>query len=296
MRAHTTIACALLFLGCSREDGNLPVGENGPSVVEQQRYLRRLHIDMGGTTPSDEVLQAGVDRLATEGNSATTRKAIAGELMAQPVFAEVYVGELENRALEGDSIESRINFACAVFRTLVCQNECGDSPEDPCANCNCSVLPQLVAERDDLMKTTDDFAAGASTSSIERRFAQTQAFQFPLGPDAVADLLFETFLGRPVEPEEQRNASMMVTGSFIPGTPAGLLFHQHGADYAELIDIVFGSEPYREAAVDRVFLRYLGRRGTPTELSHFSAALDKASPDARSVIEAVVSSQEYFDQ
>jgi hypothetical protein len=300
MRPALCIACALAVAtlgGCSRQDGNIPVGQDGPGEVEQQRYLRRLHIDLTGATPSDELVARGIDELAAEGNSAATRKSIAQALMQEAAFAEVFVGELENRAFEGESIDGRYNFACFVFRTLDCANECGDPADgDPCASCNCSVLPMLLAEREDLLKTTVDFAAGETGASVERRFAVTNGFRFPLGPDAVAGLLFETFLGRPVEPEEQRNASKMVSGSFIPGSPAGLLFHEHGADYGELIDIVFGSEPYRDAAVDRVFLRYLGRRATAAELRHFTADLDAAEPDVRSVIEAVVSSQEYFGQ
>ena len=297
MRAATHFACALVLLGCSRQDGNLPVGEDGPSVVEQERYLRRLHIDLAGTAPSDATLQAGVQRLASEGNLAATRRTLAKELMQLSSFAEVFVGELSNRALEGESVEARIDFACAVFRVVQCNNECGEPPAgDPCASCNCDPIPQLVAEREDLLKTTADFAQGASSSSIERRYGRTSAFRFPLAPEGVAERLFEAFLGRPVEAEEQRNAAAMVFGSFIPNSPAGLLFHRHGANYQELIDIVFTSEPYRDAAVDGVFLRYLGRRASPAELHHFSASLDAANPDVRGVIEAVVSSQEYFDQ
>src|SRR5262245_8586767 len=93
MRA-ANIACALVLLGCTRQDGNLPVGEDGPSAIEEERYLRRLHIDLAGATPSDEALAAGLQKLETEGNSAATRRAAAKELMQAESFAEVFVGEL----------------------------------------------------------------------------------------------------------------------------------------------------------------------------------------------------------
>ena len=299
-KTRTTIVAAtavslLMAAGCSRsKDGNIAVGDQGPSVVEQERYLRRLHIDLNGATPSDEAMKQGLERLAKDGNSAATRQAIAGELMATRLFAETWIGELENRAFEGDSIQSRYTFMCAVFRTLDCSNECEQDVQDQCAECECSDLPSYMAEREALSTTLDDFAGGATTSAIERRYASTDAFQFPLAPEGVADVLFESFLGRPVEEDEARNVAGMVQGPFLDGSPSGLLFHRHGADYNDLMDIVFGSEPYRDALVDNVFFRYLGRHATPSELRHFSATVDVAQPDARHIIEAVVSSKEYF--
>ena len=58
--------------------------------------------------------------------------------------------------------------------------------------------------------------------------------------------------------------------------------------------IVF--EPYREAAVHGVFLRYLGRPASPAELLAFTPTLSVEAPDVRPVIEAVVSSGEYFGE
>jgi hypothetical protein len=75
-----------------------------------------------------------------------------------------------------------------------------------------------------------------------------------------------------------------------------VLFHRHGSSTADLVDILFESENYREAVVDRAFARYLGRAATPAEMAHFAAQLDDTDPDARGVIEAVVSSREYFAQ
>jgi hypothetical protein len=45
-----------------------------------------------------------------------------------------------------------------------------------------------------------------------------------------------------------------------------------------------------------VFDRYLARSPKPVELAHFSATLDADEPDARSVVRAVTSSREYFEQ
>jgi hypothetical protein len=88
----------------------------------------------------------------------------------------------------------------------------------------------------------------------------------------------------------------MIVGALIPGTPAGLLFHRLGGNYADLIDIVFHSEVYREAMVHRVFDRYLARAPSSAELAHFATTLDATDPDQRGVVRAVVSSREYFEQ
>jgi len=74
------------------------------------------------------------------------------------------------------------------------------------------------------------------------------------------------------------------------------MFHRHGAMYADLIDINFGDEVYREAMVRRVFERYLSREPSSEELAHFVSTLDAKAPDARVVVRAVLSSREYFDQ
>ena len=108
--------------------------------------------------------------------------------------------------------------------------------------------------------------------------------------------LFSDFLARTAEDDEIENGRAMIIGSIIAGSPAGLMFHRHGATYGDLIDIIFTSEIYREAIVRRVFLRYLSREPNAAELAHFVTVLDANAPDARTVVRAVVSSREYFDQ
>jgi hypothetical protein len=136
-----------------------------------------------------------------------------------------------------------------------------------------------------------------TTSGVERLFASSTVIRALGGsPEGVATTIWENFLWRPPEPEESRNAQLLIIGAIFPGSPAGLLFHRHGATFDDLIDIVFDSEPYREAAVAAVFLRYLGRPPTPVEQAAFTASLDPEAPDVRGVIESVVSSREYFDQ
>jgi hypothetical protein len=88
----------------------------------------------------------------------------------------------------------------------------------------------------------------------------------------------------------------MILGALLPGAPAGLMFHRLGASYADLIDIVFASEVYREALVRRVFERYLARPPTGPELAHFVSTLDAIDPDVRGLVRAVASSREYFAQ
>jgi hypothetical protein len=285
-------AGALAVSACTRDEGNLPVGTEEVSPLQQERYLRRLHVDLTGAPPEDAVLGAALERLRSEGNTATVRRTLAEELLASDAFAENWVAELENRAFEGETRQSRYDLLCLVLRTVECV-EC--DAEDACA-CSCPAIVPILEERTALEAAPADFAGGATTASVERRYAATQAFRFPLGPDAVAELLFGAFLDRPVENDERRNASAMVVGSFLDGSPAGLVFHRHGSDYGDLVDIVFESEPYRDAAVDRVFVRYLGRFATAIERSHFASALDPQDPDVRGVIEAVVASQEYFEQ
>lgn len=291
-------AAALWLAACdSTETGLAPVGGDQPSQAEIERFARRLHLDLTGAVPGDAFVADAVARLGA-GNTAEARRALADELIAAPEFAQLFIEELENRAFGGETAEARYDLLCGIIR--------GDDPActtcpfpgdgDFCGSCDCAILQQLYSEREALYEAGDDLTAGATTTSVERRYASTLPFRALTTPEGTADALFEAFLGHLPQEEEQMNAAAMVTGALFPGSPAGLLFHRHGSDYDDLVEIVFESEVYREAVVAAVFERYLGRRPTPPELGVFAAELGEDEPDARPVILAVVSSREYFEQ
>jgi hypothetical protein len=184
---------------------------------------------------------------------------------------------------------------CGIVRGTVpaCQS-C--SAADSCA-CQCANLPAFQTERAGLRTAAADLRGGTKTSSIERRYAAAMGYFVLVGaPEARTRALFDDFLSRPAEPDEVENGRGMIIGAIFPGSPAGLMFHRHGATYADLIDIIFDSEVYREAIVRRVFERYLARGPRPAELAYFVTTLDANDPDARGLVRAVVSSREYFEQ
>jgi hypothetical protein len=227
---------------------------------------------------------------------------MADELMATPEFAVLFASELENRVFGGGSADDAYALFCPILQDSdpACA---GCEYQLDCGGCDCPLMMGLFEEREGLLRAADDIASGDATLfDVERRYAASQIFQFNAGsPEGIAMGLFENFLGRPVEPDEQKNARAMVFGALVPNSKAGVLFHRYGADYADLVDIIFTSEVYRDAAVDAVFLRYLGRSATPEELAFFVSELkdtspDKASPDVRPVMRAVLSSREYFTQ
>ncbi|HEX5058268.1 MAG TPA: hypothetical protein VFV99_02855, partial [Kofleriaceae bacterium] len=167
---------------------------------------------------------------------------------------------------------------------------------DSC-KCACNILPQLDTERTDLMKATADFKANLATSDIERRYAMATGYFILNGaPEARVTALFDDFLSRPAEADEIENGRAMIFGAIFPGAPAGLMFHRHGSNYADLIDIIFDSDVYRESLTRRVFNRYLAREPSAVELAYFPTTLDATKPDMRSLVRAVLSSREYFDQ
>lgn len=298
--ARITVLAAALLAGCGDTAlGVTPVGGGPPSAVESERFARRLHLDLSGRPASDEYLVEAVAALTAEGASPSAARAgLADELLASPDFAVAWVAELENRAFGGEDPDNRYDLICGVIRGDECSSECGEPPgDDVCAGCDCGPLADIAADRAALRSAADDLAAGdATTSEVDRRVAHSTALTGYSEPAVLTDQLFELFLGRPAEADEQVNAESMIFGAIVPGSPAGLLFHRHGSSYDDLVDILFESEVYREAAVSAVFARYLGRRAGLAEMAHFSAELDAGSPDVRPVVRAVVSSQEYFDQ
>jgi hypothetical protein len=278
-------------------DGQHPVGGTTATDAEIDRFVRRLHLDLTGEPPADATLEAARQRVADAGNSTAVRRALAEELIATPAFATTYVGELENRVYGGETLATHYDFVCAILRNNPPCDACAmPAPgQNVCEGCSCPVLVDLAGERASLETAAADLGAGATTAAIERRYADTDGFRALLGgPEGVATTLIEVYLGHLPQPEELENAARMVRGSLIPGSPAGLLYHRHGASYADLLDIVFSDEIYREAIVARAFERYLGRPPAPPELRQFTALVDPADPDQRAVILALTSSREYF--
>ena len=275
--------------------GNKPVGKAVDSDAQLQRFLRRAYLDLSGHVPSDSELAGATTRLRDAGNTATARGAMVDELIAQDGFAAAWFDEFENSVFGGSSLEQQYALVCGLFRALA--QPCKACTEvDACA-CTCDPIRPLATERTQLRSSAADLRSGTKSSTIERRYAMaTGYFAIAGSPENRVTALFDDFLSRTAEPEELENGRAMIVGALFPPAPAGLLFHRLGGTYADLIDIVFDSEVYREAMVRRVFDRYLARSPSSPELAHFVSTLDANEPDARGVVRAVVSSREYFDQ
>lgn len=290
------LAFLLCLAACSDTiPAGKPVGTTVDTEAEIQRFLRRAHLDLTGAVPTEAELGAGTTRLRDAGNTAAARAAFADELIAGEEFAAIWIEELENTIFGGNTLEQQYAFVCGIVRGTVpaCQS-CNVA--DSCA-CQCANLPAFQTERAGLRTAAADLRGGTKTSSIERRYAAAMGYFVLVGtPEARTRALFDDFLSRPAEPDEVENGRGMILGAIFPGSPAGLMFHRHGSTYADLIDIIFDSEVYREAIVRRVFERYLARSPRPAELAYFVTTLDANDPDARGLVRAVVSSREYFEQ
>lgn len=286
----------LCIAACNEtHNGQQPVGGAVDTEAQVQRYLRHAYLDLEGRAPTDDELATATTRLQAAGNTAAARGELVGELIDGSEFATVWTQELENAIFGGNSLEEQYDLVCGIIRGT--DPEClSCSLADSCA-CQCTSLMAYNDERAELRLVPIQFADGNSSSSIERRYASSVGY-FALAGAAETRVrtLFDDFLSRPAEADEIENGRSMIFGAIIPGSPAGLMFHRHGASYADLVDIVFSSEVYRESIVRRVFERYLARAVDPIELAHFTNALDADDPDLREVVRAVVSSREYFDQ
>lgn len=291
-----SITLCLCLAACDQTvAGGPPVGGSVDSDAEIQRYLRRAYLDLTGETPSDADLAASTTRLRDAGNTATARGELVDELLAKQEFADVWTQELENKIFAGNTLDSHYQLVCGLIRGTA--SECLSCAQaDPCA-CTCPQIAPLKLEREKLATTASDLHGGMPTSMLEKRYAmQTGYFAIAGSPEARITALFDDFLARTPEPDEIENGRALIIGSIIPDSPAGVLFHEYGSSYEDMLGIVFGSEVYREALVRRVFDRYLARSPRPAELAHFTATLDASEPDAHSLVRAVVSSREYFEQ
>lgn len=286
----------LCLAACENTVGDQkPVGGHTDTEAEVQRYVRRAYLDLTGRPPSDADLQATTTTLRDAGNTAAARAAFVDERIASDDYAKLWVEELENGIFGGNTLADQYQFVCSIVRGQ--DRSCDSCTQTDSCKCTCNILPTLDTERTDLMKAQADFKASMPTSDIERRYAMAIGY-FILngGPESRVVALFDDFLSRPAEGDEIENGRAMIFGAIFPGAPAGLMFHRHGSNYADLIDIVFESEVYRESMVRRVFNRYLAREPSSIELAYFPTTLDATKPDMRSLVRAVLSSREYFDQ
>ncbi|MCW5808051.1 MAG: hypothetical protein KIT31_37210 [Deltaproteobacteria bacterium] len=275
--------------------GQKPVGGSVDTDAEIQRFLRHAYLDLSGKAPVDAELADATARLRDDGNTPSARAALVDELSARPAFAATWIEELENGIFGGATLTDQYAFVCGIIRGVV--EACASCTAQDACTCQCGPLPQYLAERTDLATTAADLTGGATTSSVERRYAAAAGYFALAGSlEGRVRTLFDDFLARPAEPDELENGRAMIVGSLLPGSPAGLMFHRHGATYADLLDIVFDSEVYREAIVRRVFNRLLAREPSSLELQHFTPTLDANDPDARPIVRAVLSSREYFAQ
>jgi hypothetical protein len=296
---RTTLRCLatlICFTACNEKVGHQqPLGTTVDTDAQIQRYLRRVYLDVTGKVPSDTDLDTSTSHLRDAQNTPTARGSLVDDLMAKPEWGTTWASELENTIFAGNTLAQQYALICGIIRgdTTACQS-CTDP--DPC-NCQCGNLPQLLTERTQLATSATDFSGGTKSSTIERRYAAAVGYYALAGdPDTRTKTLFTDFLGRTAEADETDNGRMMIIGALITGSPAGILFHRYGSNYTDMLDIIFTSEVYREALVRRVFERYLARDPSGVELSHFVSTLDAMEPDLRSVVRAVVSSREYFDQ
>ncbi len=298
-RIHLLLIALPLVASCARQSGLDPVGAAGGGPLREERFLRRLYLDLTGVGPTQAELDGGKQLLAQANDAASARAQLATQVIAAPGFATTFVAELENRLLAGEQLSARYDLLCANYRNFVPRCQKCPMPAagmDLCASCDCDEVKQLHDEEQALAHAPDDLQAGMSTGEVERRFGGSYLMQGSFAdPEALADAMFASFVGKKASADEKRNAAMM---SFAqPGSGNhGLLFHRLGGSFADLVDILFTSEAYREAAVDAVFVRYLGRSASPVERAHFVSLLDESKPDVRPVVQAVVSSKEYFAQ
>jgi hypothetical protein len=290
-------AWLLLLCGaCSLESNLLPASGGQASAIEVERFARRLYLDLLGSSPGAADLSALETKLAGAGTAAL-RAAAADDLMTRTAFAKNYVVELEGRVFAGEQLSNTYQLICLVFSVYdpACKNIPPSDMMDQCS-VDCASVKSLADERALLAGSSDDLAAGATTSTIERRYASAMVFRYSfVDQKALADGVWNGFLGRKAGADEERNASLMAY-DLQDQRPKGVIFGKLGGNLTDLVDIVFSSEAYREAMVQYAFVRYLGRPPSPVELAVFADRVDAENPDLRPLTRAVVSSREYFAQ
>jgi hypothetical protein len=281
---------------------NRPVGSDAPSAAAFERFVRRATLDLNGKAPSASEVDAAAQKLLASTEPLAERRALVDALLTKPAFASLYVSELEARAFGGQSRADRSAFAC--LETAAANPACASCTTGDLCACSCAPVREVAAQNTAIEEAAAQLEGGATTASIERLFAESYVTYAGSGgdPTARATHFFEVFLGRTPEPEESENAVALILGPLVDdGTTivqsaSGLVFGAHGKTFADLVELTFSSEVYREATVRAVFRRYLGREPSAVEILHFTRELDADAPDVKPIVREVIASKEYFEQ
>ena len=106
-----------------------------------QRYVRRAYLDLSGRPPTDADLTATTTRLRDAGNTAAARASFVDERIATDDYAKVWVEELENGILGGNTLEQQYAFICSIVRGQ--DRSCDSCTQQDSCKCACGVLPSL---------------------------------------------------------------------------------------------------------------------------------------------------------
>ena len=102
------LALALAVAGCDDTvGGNVPVGGDEASDAALERFVRRAHLDLSGLPPTDSDLAADTATLRPAGNTPAARRALVQKLRGNAAWAEVWIEELQNRVLGGETLTYR---------------------------------------------------------------------------------------------------------------------------------------------------------------------------------------------
>jgi hypothetical protein len=273
----------VLISSCKKDEQiTVPGNEAPPDYTipnsTKENYINKVYISVLGREPDSTEFAKSFSILNQNNLSVANRKQFLDSVLATPVYND-RLYQIAREELLNDLDTNDITLYMAVFQGLLADTV------------NRAFWPQITFELnrlDTLKRVSADLASDAiNIIEMHRRCVNNFFYdQINMGTENFVVSMFQNFLFRYPTTSELSESKTMVDGQ------NAVLFYNIGRSKPDFLNIFFSSTSYFEGQVRALFVRYLFREPTSSEVSSYTV-LYKNSLDYKDLQKDILSSNEY---
>lgn len=233
--------------------GNVPPPDQTISDITIENYINKTYIGVLGREPDSAEFSNAFNILRQNNVSQASRSQFLDLVLLQPEF-DVHLYDLARTDLLNNQDTSEISFYIFLFGTLL---------QDSAYYIFWDVLQNEIDRLMEMQNIPADLAGNTiNTVGLHRRCVNNYFYdQLNMGSLNFVVSVFQNLLFRYPSVNELDEGIKMVDGQ------SAVLFLQTGATKNDFLEIFFNSNDYFEGQVRDLYLRYLFREPTSSEMS-----------------------------